>query len=165
MDCLFCRFSLDKNIKAHEYKGFYYIFDESPVNPGHLLVIPKKHTLSLLDLHKEDQIIFFEAIIEWIKLIKKSDLEKVYKKIYDNTNDNQKKWFCKNALLKLEKWIKFQDFNHGINDWKAAWRTVDHLHWHIIPRFEWDMEDPRGGVRYVIPQMWNYKTPRPKIRD
>lgn len=47
-----------------------------------------------------------------------------------------------------------------MNDGKAAGRTVDHLHWHIIPRYDGDMIDPRGGVRYVIPEMGNYKTPR-----
>jgi diadenosine tetraphosphate (Ap4A) HIT family hydrolase len=51
-------------------------------------------------------------------------------------------------------------YNHGFNDGKAAGRTIDHLHWHIIPRYEKDMSDPRGGVRFVIPEMGNYKISR-----
>ncbi|MBI3283006.1 HIT family protein, partial [Candidatus Curtissbacteria bacterium] len=38
--------------------------------------------------------------------------------------------------------------------------TIDHFHLHIIPRYEGDVDDPLGGVRYVIPEMGNYKKPR-----
>ena len=31
-----------------------------------------------------------------------------------------------------------------------------HLHVHVIPRFRGDMDDPRGGVRHVIPSKANY---------
>jgi len=42
-------------------------------------------------------------------------------------------------------------YNIGINNGAAAGQTVFHLHVHIIPRYEGDMNDPRGGVRGVIP--------------
>jgi len=42
-------------------------------------------------------------------------------------------------------------YNIGINDGRAAGRTVDHLHVHLIPRYEGDVKEPRGGVRHVIP--------------
>jgi len=42
-------------------------------------------------------------------------------------------------------------YNIGVNVGEAAGQTVDHLHVHVIPRYEGDMEDPRGGVRHVIP--------------
>lgn len=47
-------------------------------------------------------------------------------------------------------------FNIGINEGRAAGRTVDHAHIHIIPRYNGDMEDPRGGVRGVIPEKQKY---------
>jgi diadenosine tetraphosphate (Ap4A) HIT family hydrolase len=31
-----------------------------------------------------------------------------------------------------------------------------HLHVHVIPRYRGDMDDPRGGVRHVIPGRGNY---------
>jgi diadenosine tetraphosphate (Ap4A) HIT family hydrolase len=43
-------------------------------------------------------------------------------------------------------------FNVGINDGSAAGQTVIHLHIHLIPRFVSDIENPRGGVRGVIPE-------------
>ena len=47
-------------------------------------------------------------------------------------------------------------FNIGINDGPEAGQTVPHLHIHLIPRYEGDVEDPRGGVRWVIPEKANY---------
>jgi diadenosine tetraphosphate (Ap4A) HIT family hydrolase len=47
-------------------------------------------------------------------------------------------------------------FNIGINDGPAAGQTVLHLHVHLIPRYGGDLPDPRGGVRWVIPQKADY---------
>jgi ATP adenylyltransferase len=44
-----------------------------------------------------------------------------------------------------------QGFNVGVNDGEAAGQTVFHCHIHLIPRRKHDVEDPRGGVRNVIP--------------
>ena len=42
-------------------------------------------------------------------------------------------------------------FNIGINDGAAAGQTVMHMHIHLIPRYAGDTEDPRGGVRWIMP--------------
>ena len=42
-------------------------------------------------------------------------------------------------------------FNIGVNCGEAAGQTVDHAHIHIIPRYAGDVDDPRGGVRHIIP--------------
>ena len=47
-------------------------------------------------------------------------------------------------------------FNIGINCGRAAGQTVPHLHIHVIPRYQGDMKDPRGGVRGVIPSRQKY---------
>ena len=44
-----------------------------------------------------------------------------------------------------------QGFNVGVNDGEVAGQTVFHCHIHLIPRRKHDVEDPRGGVRNVIP--------------
>jgi HIT domain len=41
-------------------------------------------------------------------------------------------------------------YNVGMNDGAATGQTVPHLHIHLIPRYEGDREDPRGGVRWVL---------------
>ncbi|NOK04045.1 DEAD/DEAH box helicase family protein [Myxococcus xanthus] len=53
-------------------------------------------------------------------------------------------------------------YNIGINVGAAAGQTVLHLHVHVIPRFQGDMDDPRGGVRHVIPGKGNYLAGRNK---
>jgi len=47
-------------------------------------------------------------------------------------------------------------FNIGINDGIAAGQTVMHLHIHLIPRYSGDTEDPRGGIRWVMPDKAPY---------
>jgi diadenosine tetraphosphate (Ap4A) HIT family hydrolase len=47
-------------------------------------------------------------------------------------------------------------YNIGINDGSAAGQTVKHLHIHLIPRYKGDVVDPRGGVRWVIPDKADY---------
>ena len=47
-------------------------------------------------------------------------------------------------------------YNVGFNAGTAAGQTVMHLHVHVIPRYLGDMDDPRGGVRHVIPGKGNY---------
>lgn len=47
-------------------------------------------------------------------------------------------------------------YNVGFNVGTAAGQTVAHLHVHVIPRYDGDMADPRGGVRHVIPERGNY---------
>lgn len=49
-----------------------------------------------------------------------------------------------------------QGYNVGFNDRAAAGQTVDHLHIHVIPRYDGDVPDPRGGIRHVIPGKGNY---------
>ena len=47
-------------------------------------------------------------------------------------------------------------FNLGINLGRAAGQTIAHLHLHVIPRYEGDVPDPRGGVRWILPQRAEY---------
>lgn len=49
-------------------------------------------------------------------------------------------------------------YNIGINVGEVAGQTVMHLHVHLIPRYKGDVEDPRGGVRGVIPARQSYPT-------
>ena len=58
--------------------------------------------------------------------------------------------------LSLEERFAVKDFNVGINAGVTAGQTVMHVHIHVIPRRSGDMEDPRGGVRGVIPGRQKY---------
>ena len=65
------------------------------------------------------------------------------------------------ALLEHAQKVLNQEFkpdayNIGINDGVEAGQTVPHLHIHLIPRYDGDVKDPRGGVRWVIPEKADY---------
>jgi diadenosine tetraphosphate (Ap4A) HIT family hydrolase len=60
------------------------------------------------------------------------------------------------AKQHIEKEFKPHAYNIGINDGAAAGQTVPHLHIHLIPRYEGDVKDPRGGVRWVIADKADY---------
>ncbi len=42
-------------------------------------------------------------------------------------------------------------YNIGINVGHWAGQSIHHLHIHVIPRYKGDVENPKGGVRGVIP--------------
>ena len=48
-------------------------------------------------------------------------------------------------------------YNIGCNNGTAAGQSVHHLHIHIIPRYQGDVENPKGGVRWVIPKNSQYQ--------
>jgi diadenosine tetraphosphate (Ap4A) HIT family hydrolase len=60
----------------------------------------------------------------------------------------------------VEETHKPAGYNIGINDGAAAGQTVPHLHIHLIPRYAGDQDDPRGGVRWVIPDKADYWSQR-----
>lgn len=57
----------------------------------------------------------------------------------------------------LEQDDSITGFNVGTNDGIDAGQTILHCHIHLIPRRTGDTEDPRGGVRGVIPSKRSYK--------
>jgi diadenosine tetraphosphate (Ap4A) HIT family hydrolase len=60
-------------------------------------------------------------------------------------------------------------WNIGVNDGRAAGRTVHHLHIHLIPRYLGDQDDPRGGIRRGLPNgdpdAWAAACHHPKETD
>lgn len=62
------------------------------------------------------------------------------------------------AKLQLQAEFNPAGYNIGINDGAAAGQTIAHLHLHLIPRYPGDRTDPRGGVRWVMPDKADYWT-------
>ena len=86
----------------------------------------------------EGHILFVPKVADW------EHLAKCYNAAYSWGYDWTQKGYC-------------DAFNIGQNVGEAAGQTVMWPHVHLIPRRNGDMEDPRGGVRHVIPEKGNYK--------
>jgi len=61
----------------------------------------------------------------------------------------------------LDQELSPDGYNIGMNCGTAAGQTVMRFHCHVIPRFDGDVEDPQGGVRYCIPQRGTYSSGSP----
>ena len=96
--------------------------------------VTKHHTLIITHRHVDD---YFDLNKEEI-----NDLDEILK--------NQKR-----ELKQLDKDISA--FNIGVNIGRDAGQSIMHCHIHLIPRRKGDVEDPRGGVRGVIPEKQKYK--------
>jgi diadenosine tetraphosphate (Ap4A) HIT family hydrolase len=105
---------------------FIVACDKYPVSPGHTLVIVKRVVSRFHDLTPDEK----ARLLHWVD------------------------W----CISHLQKSLNPEPdaFNVGLNDGPAAGQTVGQLHVHIIPRYQGDVPDPRGGVRYVIPQKAKY---------
>ena len=52
--------------------------------------------------------------------------------------------------------LKPDGFTVGVNDGTASGQTVMHSHVHVIPRMTGDVADPRGGIRWIMPNKARY---------
>jgi histidine triad (HIT) family protein len=140
-----------------ENRSFVGIFDTNPVNPGHALVVPKRHVLSLFDLNEAEQADYFDAIRGVKEAIEKTDLADLYRGMLkrDYLSDRPKHHI--ETVLQLTFLGNKPDaYTIGNNDGREAGRSIDHLHVILLPRYRGDVEDPRGGIRNVIPSRAHY---------
>lgn len=158
-DCYFCRVSSGQaDPFIFENRSFSAIFDTNPVNPGHALVIPRRHVVSIFDLHEREQADYFDAIRGVKSVIESTDLTELYEGMLkrDYLKDRPKDHI--NAVLKLDFLRNKPDaYTVGNNDGREAGRSIDHLHVILLPRYSGDVENPRGGIRNVIPSRANYQ--------
>ena len=122
-----CLFCNKKKQKIIYSSKFIYVVRDS-------FPVTKYHSLIIPHRHVSN---FFDLNKDEIK-----DLSKILKKE-------------RQSLLNLDKEITA--FNVGVNAGKDAGQSIMHCHIHLIPRRSGDIENPRGGVRGVIPSRQKYE--------
>lgn len=122
-ECIFCNLDPNREIIAQNDLALAF-FDAFPVNPGHALIIPKRHVADYFDL-TADEVAAMQALLREVKAI-------------------------------VEKRFNPDGYNIGVNVNAAAGQSVFHVHMHLIPRYKGDVENPKGGVRGVIPSKQKY---------
>jgi histidine triad (HIT) family protein len=107
-DCLFCKI-VNKEIKASvvfENDSIVAFLDINPVNPGHVLIVPREHSLDYVSTSDE--------ILCEIAVVAKRVGEAIIQSLWAG------------------------GFNIGVNNGRLSGQLVDHMHLHVIPRFEND---------------------------
>ncbi len=128
--CVFCALEGSGRVLL-ENELALCIADAYPVSEGHSLVIPRRHGADGLELHQPE----WNAVVELLKL-------------------RREQLSAQDASI--SGWAGLLNARGGLNSVEAAGQTVFHAHWHLIPRREGDCEQPRGGVRGVIPSRRSY---------
>jgi len=67
-------------------------------------------------------------------------------------------WSLVNLIADNLRVTGVTSMNIGTNVGASAGQTIEHAHVHVIPRREGDVRDPRGGVRWVIPEKARYSS-------
>jgi diadenosine tetraphosphate (Ap4A) HIT family hydrolase len=105
---------------------FAVVSDKFPISAGHTLIIPRRALTRFQELTAAERL----RLLEWVD-------------------------WAQNRLLVMQT-PSPDAFNLGVNDGKAAGQTMPQFHFHVIPRHDGDVTDPRGGVRWVIPGKAKY---------
>ena len=112
----------------------FAFLDRFPVTRGHALVVTRRVVPTWFDASPDEQ----AALMSLVNVVKQ----------------------------RLDETLapKPTGYNVGFNCGETAGQTVMHVHVHVIPRYLGDVPDPRGGVRYVIPEKANYLVDEPPVQ-
>lgn len=100
---------------------FAVVSDKFPITPGHTLIIARRAVARFQELTSAEK----ARLLVWID------------------------WTQQHLSSTLKPTP--DAYNFGLNDGPAAGQTMPQLHFHLIPRYEGDVSDPRGGIRHIIP--------------
>lgn len=108
LDCLFCKIVQGKvpSAKVYEDEDVFAFLDINPVNPGHTLVVSKRHFINIFDVPEEE----LKKLIVVVKKLSRS----------------------------IKEALGADGINIEMNNEKGAGQLINHIHFHIIPRFEGD---------------------------
>jgi histidine triad (HIT) family protein len=116
MSCVFCAIVAGEApaIRIYEDEDYLAILDIRPFTRGHTLVLPKRHTVDLIDTPPDtltEMIIIGQRIARAARATELADAT-----------------------------------NIGINDGRAAFQTVSHVHLHVLPRRNGDKLSVAKGL-------------------
>jgi len=153
-NCVFCDpDKLAQSAKLENSEYFTLRLDPNPVNFGHILIIPNQHVENIDGLTPEEMKKLKNRISDAKEKVEEhKDVKDQYFEILKKGNEKSEEMIKSVIGEKRSP----NGFNIGINEGEAAGQTIDHLHVHIIPRYEEDVENPEGGVRTVIPDRADY---------
>lgn len=149
--CLFC----DEQQKAKniifENDLFYARWDQIPLTLGHAEVVPKRHVQYFEQLTDDELGELMVCVRQLVSIVRESRMEQVYEGLLEGADEYVLPFLTQALAQSRTVTVAPDAFNHGINDGPAAGQTVPHLHYHVIPRWQGDVVNPRGGIRNMFP--------------
>jgi diadenosine tetraphosphate (Ap4A) HIT family hydrolase len=114
--------------------------DSFPLNPGHTLIISRRHVPDSFALTAPERASIFGELLPLL------------------------------PEVLAGRGISPDGWNVGINVGEDAGQTIGHLHVHLIPRYSGDVDydgtdSPRGGVRWILPQRAAYWEDTPRSQE
>lgn len=148
-----CPFCIENEIGENEVMRcelFWARWDIHPSTPGHVLIIPVRHVQFFEELTDEELSEMMLFCRDVMQRIRDFNLAEFYESWLQRANDDERPFIEKVCSdLKMSAGSPTA-MNLGLNDGPAAGQSVPHLHLHIMPRWEGDVEKPRGGVRNMF---------------
>ena len=126
-DCLFCQIQTDDRNRIVDENTLAYAIRDG-------FEVTKHHTLFIPKRHIKDYFGLTQAEINAIN------------QLIDSQKD-----FLDSSDASID------GYNIGMNCGETAGQTIFHCHVHLIPRRKGDVENPRGGIRHVIPEKGYYE--------
>ena len=83
-------------------------------------------------------------------------MDKRIQKYFDKAEQDAMFELLRKAKDYIDKEYHPTGYNIGFNCGEDAGQSVMHVHLHLIPRYYGDVENPRGGIRGVIPTKKDY---------
>ena len=158
-NCYFCKVvNGEADPFIFENRSFVSIFDTNPVNPGHALIMPKRHVASIFSLNETEHDDYFDAIYGVKQVVESTDMKSLYEDMLKRDYLKGRPKDHIETVLKLPFLGDLPNaYTLGNNDGREAGRSIDHLHVIMLPRYKGDVENPSGGIRNVIPSRAQYK--------
>jgi diadenosine tetraphosphate (Ap4A) HIT family hydrolase len=160
--CVFCK-TIERGgpdvLDIDKDSPFIVLLDIFPVVPGHALIVPRRHIAEYGGLTQAERYALTDMVIRLYDEIRRTDLVVSYDSLLAAYRESVPKSvsFLRDARSKAIEYSRPPDgFNHGLNDCYEAGRTVSHMHYHVMPRWVGDSNDPRGGVRHMFQGKGNY---------
>ena len=149
-------YETNKRAVIYENSHWFVLLDSFPARPGHALIIPKRQFESYFEITPDEWVSLSDAFAGARRAIPTLDLKAYYETLKAKPLNKASLYFVERALSSPFLAQKAEDFTIAVNEGPHAGRTVNHLHIHLVPRFQGDVEDPTGGFRKMFPGDGNY---------
>ena len=127
-NCYFCKVvNGEADPFIFENRSFVSIFDANPVNPGHALIMPKRHVASIFSLNETEHDDYFDAIYGVKQVVESTDMKSLYEDMLKRDYLEGRPKDHIETVLKLPFLGDLPNSNTlGNKDGREAGRSIDH---------------------------------------